>query len=139
MPLRVPRVQLAQNKNDLAVVLFLPVFIAFTGLRAQIALVHGSREWLICLVIILVASLGKFGGGTLAARITGLPWQESAALGILMNTRGLELIVLNVGLDLGVLSPTLFAMLVIMAIVTSMTTTPVLQALTRSRAAAVAV
>ena len=125
--------------EDLVVVLFLPVFFAFTGLRTQIGLVHGLREWLICIVIIAVASLGKFGGASLAARITGLTWTESASLGVLMNTRGLmELIVLNVGLDLGVLSPTLFAMLVIMAIVTTLVTTPVLQALTRTREAAMA-
>jgi Kef-type K+ transport system membrane component KefB len=125
--------------EDLVVVLFLPVFFAFTGLRTQISLVHGLGNWLICLLIILVASLGKFGGGSIAARLTGLPWDEAASLGILMNTRGLmELIVLNVGLDLGVLSPTLFAMLVIMAIVTTLVTTPVLQALTRTRGAAVA-
>lgn len=118
--------------EDLVVVLFLPTFFAFTGLRTQIGLVHGVRDWVICLVIIAVASVGKFGGGAIAARITGLGWRESAALGILMNTRGLmELIVLNVGMDLGVLSPTLFAMLVIMAIVTTLATTPVLQAMTR--------
>jgi len=125
--------------EDLVVVLFLPVFFAFTGLRTQIALVHGLRDWLICLVIIAVASLGKFGGASLAARFTGLDWTEASSLGVLMNTRGLmELIVLNVGLDLGVLSPALFAMLVIMAIVTTLVTTPVLQALTRTREAAVA-
>jgi Kef-type K+ transport system membrane component KefB len=89
--------------------------------------------------IIVVASLGKFGGGTLAARLTGMGWQEAASLGILMNTRGLmELIVLNVGMDLGVLSPTLFAMLVIMAIVTTLATTPVLQVLTPRAAVPVA-
>ena len=125
--------------EDLVVVLFLPVFFAFTGLRTQIALVHGWHDWLICLVIILVASLGKFGGASLAARFTGLGWEEAASLGILMNTRGLmELIVLNVGLDLGVLSPPLFAMLVIMALVTTFVTTPVLQALTRTHEAAAA-
>ncbi len=116
--------------EDLVVVLFLPTFFAFTGLRTQIGLVHGLRDWLICLAIIGVASLGKFGGGAIAARLTGLPWRQAASLGILMNTRGLmELIVLNVGMDLGVLSPTLFAMLVIMAIVTTLATTPVLHAL----------
>lgn len=120
-----------QKSEDLVVVLFLPTFFAFTGLRTQMGLVHGLRDWLICLVIIGVASLGKFGGGAVAARLTGLDWRQAASLGILMNTRGLmELIVLNVGLDLGVLSPVLFAMLVIMAIVTTLTTTPVLQSLT---------
>jgi nucleotide-binding universal stress UspA family protein len=81
-----------------------------------------------CALIIGVACLGKFGGSTIAARLTGLGWREAAALGILMNTRGLmELIVLNIGLDLGVLSPTLFTMMVIMALVTTFMTTPLLQ------------
>ncbi|HEV2132803.1 MAG TPA: cation:proton antiporter [Terracidiphilus sp.] len=119
-----------QKFEDLVVVLFLPTFFAFTGLRTQIGLMHGLNDWLICLLIIAVASLGKFGGGSVAARLTGLDWRQSASLGILMNTRGLmELIVLNVGMDLGVLSPTLFAMLVIMAVITTLGTTPVLQAL----------
>lgn len=119
-----------QRFEDFVVVLLLPTFFAFTGLRTQIGLMHGLDDWLICLLIIVVASLGKFGGGSIAARLTGLNWRQSASLGILMNTRGLmELIVLNVGMDLGVLSPTLFAMLVIMAVVTTLATTPVLQAL----------
>lgn len=121
-----------QKFEDLVVILFLPTFFAFTGLRTQIGLVHSLRDWAICGVIIAVASLGKFGGAAVAARLTGLDWRQAGSLGILMNTRGLmELIVLNVGLDLGVLSPTLFAMLVIMAIVTTLATTPVLQALAR--------
>lgn len=123
-----------QKFEDLVVILFLPAFFAFTGLRTQIGLLHGGADWAICLVIIIVASVGKFGGGTIAAWLTGLGWREAASLGILMNTRGLmELIVLNVGLDLGVLSPALFAMLVIMAIVTTFSTTPVLQVLARER------
>jgi Kef-type K+ transport system membrane component KefB len=121
-----------QKFEDLVVILFLPTFFAFTGLRTQLGLVHGLRDWVICAVIIAVASLGKFGGAAVAARLTGLDWRQAGSLGILMNTRGLmELIVLNVGLDLGVLSPTLFAMLVIMAIVTTLATTPVLQVLAR--------
>jgi Kef-type K+ transport system membrane component KefB len=81
-----------------------------------------------CGVIILVATAGKFGGSFIAARLSGLGWRESGAIGALMNTRGLmELIVLNVGLDMGILSPTLFAMLVIMALVTTFSTTPALQ------------
>lgn len=116
--------------NDLVIVLLLPAFFAFTGMRTQIGLVNGANEWLTCGLIILVASLGKFGGSTIAARISGLDWRQAASLGILMNTRGLmELIVLNVGLDLGVLSPTLFAMLVVMAIVTTLATSPILHAL----------
>jgi Kef-type K+ transport system membrane component KefB len=121
--------------EDLVVVLFLPIFFAFTGLRTQIGLLNNARDWLVCLLIIGVASLGKFGGATLAARLTGLAWGEAASVGILMNTRGLmELIVLNVGLDLGVLSSTLFAMLVVMAVVTTVATTPILHALTKSGA-----
>ena len=116
--------------NDLVLVLLLPAFFAYTGLRTQIGLVNGTDQWLACGLIILVASLGKFGGSSIAARITGLSWRQSAALGILMNTRGLmELIVLNVALDLGAITPTLFAMLVLMAIVTTVATTPVLHAL----------
>jgi K+:H+ antiporter len=119
--------ELTARLHDLVVVFLLPAFFAFTGMRTQIGLVHGWSQWLACGVIILVACLGKFGGSAVAARLTGLPWRESSALGILMNTRGLmQLVVLNLGLDLKVLSPTLFAMLVIMAVVTTMMTTPVL-------------
>lgn len=120
--------QIRLRLEDTVVVLFLPAFFAFTGMRTQISLVSGMGDWLICGLIILVATAGKFGGSFAAARLTGLGWRESTALGILMNTRGLmELIVLNVGLDMGVLSPTLFAMLVIMALVTTFATTPILQ------------
>jgi Kef-type K+ transport system membrane component KefB len=107
--------------------LLLPAFFAFTGMRTQIGLVSGWEQWLICGLIILVASLGKFGGAVLAARWSGLDWRLSSSVGILMNTRGLmELIVLNIGLDLGVISPTLFAMMVLMALVTTLATTPLL-------------
>jgi len=118
--------------EGLVVVLLLPTFFAFTGLRTQVALVDGAGAWLLCLAIIGVASLGKFGGSAIAARLTGLGWRDAASLGILMNTRGLvELIVLNIGLDLKVISPTLFAMLVLMALVTTMATTPILDWLRR--------
>jgi Kef-type K+ transport system membrane component KefB len=121
---------LRDKLEDVVVVLLLPAFFAFTGVRTQIGLVNGLDQWLLCGVIIFVASLGKFGGSAVAARLTGLDWRQSASLGILMNTRGLmELIVLNIGLDLGVLSPTLFAMLVIMALVTTLATTPILHLL----------
>ena len=120
----------AAKIQDLVVVLLLPAFFAFTGMRTQIGLVKGLDEWLVCGLIILVASLGKFGGSSVAARITGLSWRQAASLGILMNTRGLmELIVLNVALDLGALKPTLFTMLVLMAVVTTVATTPVLHLL----------
>jgi Kef-type K+ transport system membrane component KefB len=123
--------------TDIVSILFLPAFFAFTGMRTQIGLIGGWSNVLICLAIIAVATLGKFGGSTLAARATGHTWREASAVGILMNTRGLmELIVLNIGLDLGVISPTLFAMMVIMAVVTTVTTTPVLDLLTRRAPAA---
>jgi len=118
---------LTDRLEDLLVVLFLPAFFAFTGLRTQISLVSGFSQWMMCGLIVLVASIGKFGGSAVAARLTGLRWRDSAGLGILMNTRGLvELIVLNIGLDLGVIAPKLFAMLVIMALVTTFATTPIL-------------
>jgi Kef-type K+ transport system membrane component KefB len=113
--------------EQVVTVLLLPAFFAFTGMRTRIDLVAGWEAWLICGLIILVATVGKFGGTCAAARLTGLSWRDAAALGALMNTRGLmELIVLNIGLDLKVISPTLFAMMVIMAIVTTMATGPAL-------------
>jgi Kef-type K+ transport system membrane component KefB len=120
-----------EKLEDIVKILLLPAFFAYTGMRTQIGLVAGWQAWLFCAVIILVATLGKFGGTLAAARLTGLGWRTSAALGILMNTRGLmELIVLNIGLELGVISPKLFAMMVIMALVTTIATTPILHALT---------
>jgi Kef-type K+ transport system membrane component KefB len=117
--------------QDLVVVMFLPAFFAFSGLRTRIDLI-APGQWWICAIIILVACLGKYGGTTVAARATGLSWRNASLLGILMNTRGLmELIVLNIGLDLGVISPTLFAMLVLMALVTTVATTPLLDWLAR--------
>jgi Kef-type K+ transport system membrane component KefB len=97
-------------------------------MRTRIDLVTGLDQWLFCGLIILIATAGKFGGTWIAARMTGLSKQTAAALGVLMNTRGLmELIVLNVGLDLHVISPTLFSMMVIMALVTTMITSPLLR------------
>ncbi len=123
-----------QKLEDLVIVLLLPVFFAFTGMRTQIGLLSSATHWLICAVIIVVACLGKFGGSALAARFSGLSWRDSTCLGVLMNTRGLmELIVLNVGLDLRVLSPTLFAMMVIMALVTTFATAPLLALFTRGQ------
>ena len=120
--------------EDVVRVMLLPAFFAFTGLRTEVGLMQGLDDWLMCLLVIAVASAGKFGGATLAARFAGLDWRDSAALGILMNTRGLvELIVLNIGLDLGVLSPRLFTMLVMMAVVTTMMTSPILMSLLRKR------
>lgn len=119
--------EIAPRIEDVVVVLLLPIFFAYTGTRVQIGLLASPAEWLLCGLITITACAGKFGGTALAARLTGLGWRESAALGTLMNTRGLvELIVLNIGLDLGVLSPTLFTMLVVMAVITTAMTSPVL-------------
>ena len=113
--------------EQIVTVLLLPAFFAYTGMRTRIDLVSGGEAWLLCGLIILVATVGKFGGTCVAARLTGLRWRDAAALGALMNTRGLmELVVLNIGLDLKVISPPLFAMMVLMAIVTTMMTGPAL-------------
>lgn len=130
---------LTRRLEDVISVLFLPAFFAFTGMRTQIGLVSGWTDWAICGVILLAACAGKFGGTYSAARLSGFGWREASSLGILMNTRGLvELIVLNIGLDLGVISPTLFAMLVLMALATTFMTTPVLHLLIRNHPWAVA-
>jgi Kef-type K+ transport system membrane component KefB len=113
--------------ETITVTLLLPLFFAFTGLRTNIGLVKGWTMWMYCGLIILVATVGKLGGTTLAARLTGMPLREAAGLGTLMNTRGLmELVILDIGLDIGVISPALFSMMVIMALFTTFMTTPVL-------------
>ncbi|HKY38177.1 MAG TPA: cation:proton antiporter [Polyangiaceae bacterium] len=120
--------ELAGKLESTAVLLLMPLFFAYSGLRTHIGLLGGAGEWAVALGLIAVATLGKFGGGTLAARVTGLNWREAGAIGVLMNTRGLmELIVLNVGMDLGVITPTIFTMLVLMALVTTFATTPLLR------------
>lgn len=125
--------ELTRRLDDVISVLFLPAFFAFTGMRTQIGLVSGWADWAICGVILLAACAGKFGGTLAAARLSGFGWRDSSSLGILMNTRGLvELIVLNIGLDLGVISPALFAMLVLMALATTFMTTPILHLLIRN-------
>lgn len=107
--------------------LLLPAFFALAGLRTRIDLIADLSGWLVCALIIIVATAGKVGGTYIAARLTGVDARHSAALGVLMNTRGLmQLIVLNVGLELGVLSPTLFTMMVLMALATTMATSPLL-------------
>jgi Kef-type K+ transport system membrane component KefB len=113
--------------ETVTVTLLLPLFFAFTGLRTNIALVKGPTMWMYCGLIILVATAGKLGGSTIAARVSGMPLREAAGLGTLMNARGLmELVILDVGLDIGVISPALFSMMIVMALVTTFMTTPVL-------------
>jgi Kef-type K+ transport system membrane component KefB len=114
----------------------LPLFFAFTGLRTQIGLLNDWSGWLTCFAIIVVAVAGKLGGSMLAARWTNMSWRDSLSLGVLMNTRGLiELVVLNIGYDLGILSARIFAMMVIMALFTTFITAPLLSLLQVKRSA----
>ena len=122
--------ELGRKLTDVVTILLLPAFFAVTGMNTRIGLITGWENWMICGLIILVATLGKWGGTVAASRFVGLDWKTSNALGVLMNTRGLmELIVLNIGLSLGVITPKLFAMMVIMAIVTTVATAPILRRL----------
>lgn len=111
-------------------VLLLPLFFALTGLRTRLDLLNAPSMWFWAAIVLMAASFGKIGGAAVAARWTGQSWRDSLALGPLLNTRGLvELIVLNIGYNAGVFSPTLFTMLVVMALVTTMCTTPILNLL----------
>jgi len=122
------RAYLRRRLETFASALLLPLFFAFTGLRTQVGLLVGWNDWLVCAAIIAVAIAGKLGGSMVAARLTGMGWGDSFALGALMNTRGLvELIVLNLGYDLGILSPRVFSMMVLMALLTTFMTAPLLQ------------
>jgi len=114
-----------EKVEDVSVTLLLPLFFVFTGLRTEIGLLNTPHLWFICGMFILVAVAGKFGGGAFSARLFGESWRDSLSIGVLMNTRGLmELIVLNIGYEMGILPPTIFVMLVIMALVTTFMTTP---------------
>jgi len=116
-----------EKVEDISLVLLLPLFFVFTGLRTQIGLLDSLYLWQTCGLIILVAVVGKFVGSALAAKFVGQSWKDSLMIGALMNTRGLmELVVLNIGYDLGVLTPEVFAMMVIMALVTTFMTGPAL-------------
>lgn len=112
----------------------LPLFFAFSGLRTHVGLLNDPTSWLVCLAIIGVATLGKLGGTMITARLTGMNWNDSFALGALMNTRGLvELVALNIGYDLGILPPRIFAMMVLMALVTTFLTGPLLNLAERAK------
>jgi Kef-type K+ transport system membrane component KefB len=114
--------------ESVTVVLLLPLFFAFTGLRTRIGVGGGRAIWFYSALVIVVAITGKLGGSMFAARLAGMPWREAASLGILMNTRGLmELVILNIGLDIGVISPAMFSIMVLMALVTTFMTTPLLE------------
>lgn len=123
---------LTEKVEDVALVLLLPLFFVFTGLRTEIGLINDPYLWKITGLIILVAITGKFLGSALAARFVRQSWHDSLAIGALMNTRGLmELVVLNIGYDLGILSPEIFSMMVIMALVTTFMTGPALDLIER--------
>ncbi len=118
---------LSEKIEDIAVLFLLPLFFAYTGLRTQVGLLDTPELWGLAGLILLVACLGKFGGSFGAAKLMGVGLRESAAIGILMNTRGLmELVIISIGLDLGVISPALFTMLVLMALITTFITSPLL-------------
>lgn len=113
--------------EDVSLVILLPLFFAFTGLKTQLGLLNQGYLWLVCGLIIAVAVAGKFGGSLAAARITGQSWADSLAIGALMNTRGLiQLVVLEIGYELGILTPTVFTMMVLMAVTTTFMTSPAL-------------
>lgn len=121
------REHLREKLESFSSAFLLPLFFAFTGLRTQVGLMNDWESAGICAGLILLATLGKLGGSMLTARWSGMDWHDSFALGALMNTRGLvELIVLNIGLDLGILSPRIFTMMVIMALITTCMTGPLL-------------
>ncbi|MBS1612571.1 MAG: cation:proton antiporter [Bacteroidetes bacterium] len=118
---------LTYKLEDVSSLILLPIFFAITGLRTQIGLLNEPAQWLLCLAIIGIAVLGKFGGATAAAKLVGQPWRSSFSIGALMNTRGLmELVVLNIGYDMGILSAELFAIMVLMALATTFMTSPLL-------------
>ena len=113
--------------EDLVVLIWLPVFFASTGLRVEIGLLSSGEEWAICGFVIVVACLGKIGGVGVSARLVGFSWRAAGTIGLLMNTRGLmELVVLTIGLELGILSRLTFSMMVLMAVVTTFMTVPFL-------------
>lgn len=117
----------AGRLTDVSTLILLPLFFAFTGLRTDIGLLDSMEAWLICIIIIAVAVIGKLGGSALIGRWSGMAWPEALSLGVLMSTRGLmELVVLNIGYDLGILSDKLFTMMVLMAVVTTLMAGPLL-------------
>jgi Kef-type K+ transport system membrane component KefB len=131
------RAAVKQRLDDLVSAFFLPLFFTYTGLRTDIGAMSGSFLWGLCALVVITAALGKFGGCTVAARLTGLAWREASIVGVMMNARGLvELIVINIGYDLGILPKPVFFMLVFMAVATTYMTAPVLRwLLPRSEAA----
>jgi Kef-type K+ transport system membrane component KefB len=126
------RQQLRERLESFSSVFLLPIFFAYTGLRTEVGLLNDAAGWAVCGGIILTAVAGKLLGSMLAARWSGSSWHDAFVLGALMNTRGLmELVALNVGYDLGILSPQMFTMLVLMALVTTAMTGPLIDLASR--------
>jgi len=129
------RVAVNRRLRDFVIVFFLPIFFTYTGLHTDIGSMYTRSAWLLCGLVTLVASIGKFGGCALMAGLHGIRWREAFCVGTMMNTRGLmELIVLNTGYNLGIIPKPVFFMLVIMAITTTYMTAPVLTLLIRGTA-----
>ena len=119
--------RIIQRISDLTMVMLLPLFFVYTGLRTQAGLLNTGALWGSFGLILLCAVAGKFGGSVLVAKALGQTWKNSLSIGALMNTRGLmELIVLNIGYDMGILSAEIFSMMVLMALLTTLMTTPLL-------------
>jgi Kef-type K+ transport system membrane component KefB len=130
------RAFLRDRLETVGTVLFLPLFFAFAGLRTQVGLLDDAGSWIACAGVLAVAIAGKLGAGALAARWTGQSWHDALSIGALMNTRGLiELVVLNIGYDLGILSPRMYAMMILMALATTCMTGPLLSLIGRRREA----
>jgi len=130
---------IAERLDSITVVALLPIFFALTGLRTNVGLVHGWAMWGYTAMIVLAAIAGKLGGSMIAARCAGVGWRNSSLVGALMNTRGLmELVALNIGLEVGVISSTVFSMMVIMTFVTTLMTGPLVRLLYPSARAACA-
>ncbi len=118
---------LIKKVEDISLILLLPLFFVFTGLRTQIGLITGGELWFYAVLVLATAVMGKFFGSTISARFVGMSWKDSLSMGTLMNTRGLmELIVLNIGYDLGILKPEIFTIMVLMALTTTFMTSPIL-------------
>jgi Kef-type K+ transport system membrane component KefB len=119
--------ELGNRLESVTVVLLLPLFFAYTGLRTKMGLLNSVELWMLCGLILLVAVGSKLLVSALVVRASGMSWRESLSVGILVNTKGLvELVILNVGLDLHIISPTLFSMMVIMALATTLMTAPLI-------------
>ena len=120
--------------SDVSMVMLLPLFFVYTGLRTNAGILNSSGLWISFLLILMCAVAGKFGGSTLIAKVLGQNWKDSLSIGALMNTRGLmELIVLNIGYDMHIISADIFSMMVLMALLTTMMTNPVLNWIERRK------